>query len=353
MEDRGCFFALVRLALVLALTLGLACEARLDEAYGIELGARAAPRASDGLERAARVRVDGAPARVAERQALLERLVLNSERIALAKVARVVEIEQRGQQISRSTWPASEIPVALLELERVLVGPKDEQRLIVVAAQRAGHELELLVKKGGRALVFLETDDTFRGLDERTRAELTKLAGPIPLRVFAAGGLWMIDAAGAAALPDAQNVLPADLGAHVNDGKVPSAELVEWAQARVAAAYPWVSAGNWRPYVRVEASCEVHSFHVHTGTRAVKAITPSQWTELWEVVHAARLREMPESIGQHRNPPGGSCTIEVHTTTGMWKSKFVDWNPTTDYERDCMERARPVWDALMKLHEQP
>lgn len=114
MEDRGCFFALVRLALVLALTLGLACDARLDEAYGVEFGARAVPRASDGLGRAAPVRIDGAPAGVAVREALLERLVLNSERSALARVARVVEVQQRGAQIDRQTWPAS----ALMALRR-------------------------------------------------------------------------------------------------------------------------------------------------------------------------------------------------------------------------------------------
>jgi len=352
MEDRGCFFALVRLALVCALAFGVSCGTSLSEGWEAEFGARARMRSTDPLQRAEPNRLDGAPARTAERQSLLERLALNSERVALVKVARVVEVQQRGQQITRGRWPASEIPVALLEVERVLVGPKDEQRLIAVAAQASGYELEKLVKKGERALVFLERGEMFRGLDERTRAELAKLAGPIPLRVFAAGGLWRIDADGDAAIPEgARDVFPIDFAASVKDEKLPCAELLAWCEARIAAAYPWVSAGDWQPSVRVEANREVHMFDRVRGGRSVKTLTLEQWTELWAVVEAARLHEMPETMGAGRGPESTSRTIEVHTLTGMSKSSFVDWNPTTDYERNCMERARTVWDALIELQK--
>lgn len=353
MGCRGCLFVLAQLVLASLLALGWACGSSLHEAHEVAIGAGSARPAPRALQDVSPVRLDGAPARARPRQSLLERLVLNSERIAVAKVARVVEVRQRGAQIDRATWPASEIPVALLELERVLLGPQDEQRLIVVAAQKAGYELEMLLEKGERALVFLETSDTFRSLHERTRAELTKLAGPVPLRVFASGGLWKIDADGAVAIPEAENVLPEDLAASVQDGKLRHTELMDWSRARIAAAYPWVSAGDWLPYVRVEASRDVHSFDRFKGTGVVTTITPSQWTELWSLVQQASLHEMPRSVGQSRGPEGSHLTIEVHTLTTISKSTFVDWNPTTDYERGCMDRARPLWDALMKLREQP
>lgn len=285
----------------------------------------------------------------------LERLARESDRILLASVLSVKTLEQRDEPVLRDWWPAHVLPIAELEVERTLVGPRGEGRVFVLAARPVAGKLEQVLKRGERAIVFLERDELFeRHASERTRAELATHCKGAFLRSIQPGGLWKLDADGNCAAPSEAAPLPPELEPYAARGIVPSLRVLDWTARRVAAELPWVEmrfVGLGLPDpLRVDARRQVF---IDSDTVPRRRLTETEWQGLWTLIAEADVFELPLEMGSSRGPCASHTGIRIRTREGGW-SGYVNFDvASTPMERSQLERVKPVCDALAKLRKSP
>jgi hypothetical protein len=215
--------------------------------------------------------------------------------------------------------------------------------------------LKSVLKRGERALVFLERDELFeRHASERTRAEIAAHCGGARLKSIAPVGLWKLDEDGACALPSEIGALPQELAKYAKAGVVPSLPLLHWTAKRVAAELPWaqISYGVMAvtPPVRVEANREVYS---SSRTEPSSSLSPAEWHALWKVIAEADVFDLPWRMGTSRGPCLDYLEIAIHTREGSWSGLVNFEKASTPLEELQLAQVKPVYDAIAKLRRTP
>jgi len=285
----------------------------------------------------------------------LERLARHSERILVVSVQSVASLDQLDQPVQRILWPAQEIPIAQLKVERSLVGPRGEERVFALAARSVAGKLEQVLKRGERAIVFLERDQLFeRQGGERTRAQIAEHCGGARLEAIALGGLWKLDANGDCIPPLDALPLPRELTARMRNGALASLPLLHWTAQRIASELPWVHVrtdGLVMPnLLRVAADRSVHEYPHETPTRT---LSKAEWDALWHRIDEADLFGLPLQMGSSRAPCLYHIEIEIRTRTGGWKGHVNFEKAWSPLEEQRLARVKPVYDAIARLRKQP
>lgn len=267
-----------------------------------------------------------------------------AERILVARVSALHEVEQAGVLAPRERWPSPTLVLAELEVERSLLGPAAEPRVYVLASLLDKGELSAPPQAGTRALWFLDPERRLgRRLSPETRSALEALCGEAPLLDQRVGGLWELDAEGALRLPP-EAKLPDELARPADT--VGTAALLDWIDGRLDALTPSLRAAlhTTGPF---PWSVEVDADGAWRCGRASERFQAEQAEQFWGKVSDARLHELPASIGRSPGPDSSWRSLELRTRSGIQRIRI---HRAADVEAPELarlrERALSVWEAL-------
>lgn len=282
----------------------------------------------------------------------LERQVLGGQVIVVARVASVRNVDQVGKHVPKRSWAAAWIPVAELEVERVLLGAPDIERLFALGASSRTDGVTALLGKGDRALLFLGNRSGIEAsASPGTRARLQGVLAGEPLYRLEAPGVWKLGDEGFQA-PD---------GCAGPAGVATSEELVAWVDARVEATTPSLTAGwsstgpsPWRSSLDADGAWRAAGWRPgDSGGGPLESgdgsgvLAPADLDALWRAIAAAGMDRATRDVGRSHGPCSSCRFFEVRTRAGVYRTRvWPELEDDTAATRALRAQALEAWSRL-------